>query len=48
LLEPLPPGRHTIHFTGEQNNPAGNSFFSEDITYNITVTRSHGMGHFVD
>ena len=45
LVDPLPPGQHTIQFSGEQNNPAGNSYFSEDITYHIMVTGGHGDGH---
>lgn len=38
MLEPLPVGEHTIHFTG--SIPSAN--FTLDITYHITVVPHHG------
>lgn len=34
FLKPLPPGAHTIHFTGTYGDPIN---FTLDITYNLTV-----------
>jgi hypothetical protein len=37
MLAPLPVGPHTVHFHGEIGSP---SVFTDDITYNLTVTRN--------
>lgn len=38
MVEPLPVGKHTIHFGGELDlSPIGGSVFKQDITYHITV-----------
>ncbi len=37
MLTPLPVGQHTIHFSGDEDIPDWNSYFSLDITYHITV-----------
>lgn len=43
MLRPLPPGRHTIRFTGA----TADAGFSLDVTYHITVKRP-GRGHGCD
>ncbi|MCC7539187.1 MAG: hypothetical protein IT379_23395 [Deltaproteobacteria bacterium] len=35
MLDPLPPGEHTIHFAGTSGE--GEAQFSLDVTYNLTV-----------
>ena len=39
MLSPLSPGKHTIHFVGVVG-PDG-AYLTQDITYDITVTRDH-------
>jgi hypothetical protein len=40
MLAPLSPGKHTIHFVGEVG--PGGAYLTQDITYNITVSRDGG------
>jgi hypothetical protein len=37
LLDPLPPGRHKIHFAGHFYLPDWNWEFAVDVTYHLTV-----------
>jgi hypothetical protein len=37
MLSPLPPGEHTLRFTGALCDPSGTPFFSTDATYTLTI-----------